>query len=254
MLTNLPHLSNRLLRFALEILLLLVVFLFLGSAAAKADEIMPDMQLLLEPEGADDYSYRKVNHDKTINVMLYGFKDESPSESIIPKDRKALNAFFHQHWESVKRDYLGGDDKEGIKFAAGDDSMTAGVNRGVGMEPAKLAGITIPVGKFTLGGGYTWGEKNPAYLMETTEGFIVGAGYDTGRSGFQISYLTSGQEIMGLEVGGTDIRYSSIMFGTSFRVNERLGVTATAQYRSDSDPLTTGKHQAVFTIGTKWKF
>jgi hypothetical protein len=258
MLTIHPLWSTRLLRFITEILLPFALLLAIQPLAHAQDDSdgPPHMAVLLQPQQeGDDYSYRQVNKAKTINIMLYGFTPTTGEQdtSVIPKDRKALNAFFRQHWETVKQDYLGGNTGT-MKFVAGDDSITAPVNRGAGIEPAKMAGITVPVGKFTLGGGYTWGEKNPAYLMKTTDGLMVGAGYDTGRTGFQVSYLTSGQKVMGFEVGGSNIHYSSMMMGTSFRINDRIGLTATAQYRTDDDPLTTGTHQAIFTIGTKWKF
>lgn len=86
------------------------------------------------------------------------------------------------------------------------------------------------------------------------EGMFVGASYDTGNAGFQLSYLTSGQEVAGAEIGGTDIRYDSLMLGTSFRINRRMGMTATLQYRNDKDPLTTGEKHAVVTVGKRWKF
>ena len=83
---------------------------------------------------------------------------------------------------------------------------------------------------------------------------MFGASYDTGKMGFQLSYLTSGYKVGGFEVGGGDYKYSSILFGTSFRVNNRMGLTATAQYRTDDDPLTTGKTQMILTVGTRWRF
>jgi hypothetical protein len=209
----------------------------------------------------EDYSYRDVNEARTISFMLYGFDNsapqmqQKPSYTNILKDRKALSGFFKEHWDTVKRDYLGQDGTQRMNFLAGEDSFTSvSLNRGIGLEPAKMIGITFPYQHITWGAGYTWGEENPALMLKTTEGFMLGFGYDTGHTGFQLSYLSSGQEIVGLEVGGTDIRYDSLMFGSSWRVNERMGVTATAQYRRDNDPLTTGDTQAIFTIGTKWRF
>ncbi|MDB5477672.1 MAG: hypothetical protein JWM96_167 [Alphaproteobacteria bacterium] len=201
------------------------------------------------------YSYRKTSNDKTLAVMLYGFKDQPGNDSIIPKDRKALSAFFHQHLDHVNNN-LNGDPDQSVKFVTGGAAFNSTqLNRGPDLQAAKMVGLTVPMGKLTFGGGYTWGEKNPAMMRLTkAEGFFAGASYDTGRTGFQVSYLSSGQEIMGLEVGGTDIRYDSLMFGTSFRVSKRVGLTATLQFRSDEDQLTTGDHQAIATVGTKWKF
>ncbi len=196
--------------------------------------------------------------------MLYGFQTSeetaaaaaAPASGSILKDRKALSGFFKQHWQSVKRDYLGQDGTQSMQVLAGEDSFTSvSLNRGIGIEPAKMVGITIPSGRFTIGAGYTWGEENPAVMMRTTnEGFMIGMAYDTGTVGYQLSYLSSGQEVAGMEIGGSDIRYDSLMFGASWRVNERMGVTATMQYRKDNDDLTTGDSQTVFTVGTKWRF
>lgn len=238
--------------------LLLALGLMVIAFPAKAEEggFLPPMKLLLEPEGDKDYSYRKVTREKHINLMVYGFKDPSGQEdSIIPKNRKALSSFFGQHLKSLKRDYLGQNGSQTFTLVTGDESFASTpMNRGIQGDAAKMAGVTVPFGKLTVGGGYTWGEENPALMLKTTEGFLVGAAYDTGRYGFQVSYLTSGQEIAGIEIGGTDVRYNSLLFGTSFKVNERIGITATAQWRNDNDPLTTGSSQGVFTIGTRWKF
>ena len=225
--------------------------------AAHAEEPVP-FNLLFEPTKPVDNTYRRENRDKTIHIMLYGLKDEQQSAddgNLIPKDKKALNAFFKQHWENVRRDYLGQDANASMRVMAGDESFTSrSLNQNMNGDPAKMFGLTVPVGKWTVGGGYTWGEKNPALMLKTTEGFFAGASYDMGRTGFQISYLTSGEEVMGLKIGGTSVHYNSVLLGTSFRVNKRMGLTATVQYRQDDDPLTTGDRQAVFTVGTKWKF
>lgn len=230
--------------------------LILCPCDAKAEEDETRFKLLLEPDQRD-YSYRKINRDKTINIMLYGLKDypqQSEAGGSILKDRKALNAFFDQHLKNIRHDYLNNEENT-FRFMAGDESFTSRqLNNGIEMQSAKMAGLTIPIGKFTIGGGYTWGEKNPALMMESTEGLFAGASYDTGRMGFQVSYLTSGQDVMGFEIGGANYHYNSVLIGTSFRVNNRMGLTATMQYRADDDPLTTGDRMAVFTIGTKWKF
>ena len=85
------------------------------------------------------------------------------------------------------------------------------------------------------------------------EGLLLGIAYDTGKTGFQLSYLVTGRDVAGFSVGGGP-RYDSLMLGTSWRVNNRMGLTATAQYRHDKDDLTTGENQAVFTVGTMWRF
>lgn len=208
----------------------------------------------------DGSAYRQAHHDKTIAVMLFGFQPGQNNNSPAPapeilKDRRALSGFFKQHWNTVKRDYLGQDGTQAVRLLAAEESFTsATLNRGLNEEPAKMVGFTIPAGAFTWGGGYTWGEKNPAVMLRATDGLMMGVSYESETTSFQISYLTSGQEVAGMEIGGTNIRYDSLMFGTSWRVNERIGVTATAQYRHDNDPLTTGAAEAVFTIGTRWKF
>jgi hypothetical protein len=244
--------------------MMILALLLVGSARAEGDDSYNFRLVVDRPAYQDnDYSYRKETDKRTVALMLYGFQTSeeavaapAPSNNGILKDRKALSGFFKQHWQSVKRDYLGQDGTQSMQVLAGEDSFTSvSLNRGIGIEPAKMVGVTIPSGRFTVGAGYTWGEENPAMMMRTTtEGFMVGMAYDTGTVGYQLSYLTSGQEVAGMEIGGTDIRYDSIMFGASWRVNERMGVTSTIQYRRDNDQLTTGDSHAVFTVGTKWKF
>jgi hypothetical protein len=238
----------------IPILLTLGLMAVAHPARAAEETLLPPMKLLLEPEGDRAYSYRQFTREKHIKLMVYGFKDQNPGD-LIPKGRRKLSSFFDQHLKSLKRDYLGQDGTQKFTFVTGDDSFTSTpINRGIQGDVAKMVGITIPVGKFTVGGGYTWGEENPALMLKTTEGLMAGASYDSGKMGFQLSYLTSGQEIAGIEMGGEDVRYNSLMFGTSFRVNDRIGITATAQWRNDNDPLTTGRSQGIFTVGTRWKF
>lgn len=210
--------------------------------------------ILFDPPG-DGYSYRKNNQEKTLSIMLYGFRDQQITNPIM-KDRKALSAFFKQHMDRIKDDYFSKDPNR-TRFITGEMAFNSmQLNRGQEIEPAKMAGFTMPVNKrITFGGGYTWGEKNPAMMRLTkAEGFFTGFSYDTGSTGYQLSYLSSGQRVVGFKVGGTDIRYDSLMLGTSFKVSKKIGLTATMQYRKDEDPLTTGDRQFIFTVGTKWKF
>lgn len=227
------------------------------SARAEEAKKSPVILMLDASDKRDSYSYRKMYHDKSISIMLFGFRDQPVRDrpASILKDRKALSAFFDHHFNRIKDDYFSKDPNK-MRLVAGERAFNSTeLNRGPGIEPAKMAGMTVPFGKVTVGGGYTWSEKNPAMLRLTkAEGFFVGGAYDTGKLGVQLSYLTSGQEVMGFEIGGTDIRYDSLMLGTSFRVNKRMGLTATLQYRKDEDPLTTGEKNVIFTVGTRWKF
>lgn len=231
-----------------------------GAAHAnEKDSFLPPMKLLLEPSQSEtDYSFRKTQRDKTINLMLYGFKDQPQNfgiASVIPKNRRALNAFFSEHLQRFKQDYLGPDESRNFRIVTGGNSFTSEpINRGISGDVARMAGVTIPMGKFTVGGGYTWGEENPALMLQTADGLMLGASYDSGKYGVQLSYLASGYSVAGFDIGGGDNRYQSIMLGTSFRVTDRMGMTATAQYRTDDDPLTTGSSQAIFTVGTRWRF
>jgi hypothetical protein len=220
----------------------------------------PKVLILVNQNARDDYSYRKTNNTKVISVMLYGFAgDQANAVSEAPsimKDKRSLSSFFRNHLEQAKRDYFGQDGTQSVNLIAGGSAFNSmPLNRGPDLEPAKMVGFTTPAGRFMVGGGYTWGEKNPAMMRLTkSEGLFVGASYDVGSTRFQFSYLSSGQKLAGFKVGGTDIRYDNLMFGTSFRVNKRVGLTTTIQYRNDKDPLTTGDQQLIFTVGTKWKF
>ena len=244
----------------------ILIYLTLYSVAFAWEEIGTPQEektrlvLTVDPVAANAsepaYAYRKVNHERTIALMLYGFQDQPTGlASIIPKDRKALGGFFKQHLDRVKRDYLGQNNPTSLHMATGDDAFTSlQMNRGLETKPAKMAGFTMPVGKLTFGGGYLWGEKNPAVMMPKPDGLFAGFSYNTGSTGFQLSYITAGQNVMGFNVGGTAIQYSSVLFGTSFKVNPHLSVTATLQYRNDDDELTTGQRAGVATLGTSWKF
>ena len=222
-----------------------------------ADEDSPyRFRLVVDQTPTDAYSYRRENDSRTIGLMLYGFQNQPATATpSILKDRKALSGFFKQHLAMVKQDYLGQDGKQSLNILTGEPSFTSGpLNRGLETEPAKMVGVTLPIGRFTVGGGYTWGEENPAILSRgDNEGLMAGVAYDTGKTGFQLSYMVTGRKVAGFDVGG-GTRYESLMLGSSWRVSPRMGVTATAQYRRDKDDLTTGDSQAVFTVGTMWKF
>lgn len=239
-------------------LIILGVVLARPSQADETDGYQFRLAVDQSTDADEGAVYRREHHERTIAVMLYGFNPSTPPldpKPSILKDRKALSGFFKNHWENVKRDYLGQTEANRFKVIAGDEAFTSqALNRGINTEPAKMVGATLPIGHFTFGAGYTWDEENPALMLKTTEGLMVGISYDNGDKGYQLSYLSSGQEVVGLEIGGTDIRYDSLMFGTSWRVNESVGLTATAQYRKDNDPLTTDETQGIFTVGTRWKF
>ena len=226
----------------------------LACPPAFADEAAKmNVRLSLDPS-PDDYSYRKINDKKTISIMLYGFRDQ-PDMPVIQKSRQSLKTFFKQHLDRIKEDVFS-NDPNSLKFITGERDFNSNeINRGIGLVPAKMVGFTAPYGHLTLGGGYTWGEKNPAMMRLTkAEGFFTGASYDTGKVGYQLSYLKSGDSVAGFRIGGSKIAYSSLMLGTSFKVTDRMGLTATLQFRNDEDPLTTGEKQTIFTVGTKWKF
>lgn len=242
---------------------LLGLFCFSAQAQILDDDFKPRIVLQIEPKADDfrdkNYAYRKIYNEKTVAVMLYGFygtpQQAANDNILIPKDRKNLGAFFKNHVDRIKRDYIGDQHGDSVKIMTGQTAFTSTqMNRGIDIEPARMAGITIPAGKFTFGGGYTWGEKNPALMMPTGDGMFAGFSYDTGNLGFQASFLTSGQEVLGWEVGNNDYRYSSLMLGTSFKMNKRTAVTATLQFRNDNDPGTTGDQQVIATVGTAWRW
>jgi hypothetical protein len=225
------------------------------STSIATVEVRPKpVILLIDPAPKDDYSFRKTNYNKTVSIMLYGFRDQ-PDTPVIQKSRKNLGSFFKQHIDRIKEDFFS-KDPEGLHLVTGERAFNSTeINRGINVEPAKMAGFTAPIGNLTFGGGYTWGEKNPALMRLTkANGFFSGVSYDTNKVGFQLSYLKSGDKVAGLKVSGSKIPYQSFMLGTSFKVTERMGMTATVQYRTDQDQLTTGDRQMIFTVGTKWKF
>jgi hypothetical protein len=230
------------------------IFCCCCEASAHADQAQTPVVLLIDPaQDHDDYSYRKTNEDKTVSVMLFGFRDQ-PDTPIIAKGRQSLGSFFKEHLDRIKDDYFS-HDPESLHLVTGENDFdSTEINRGIGLEPAKMAGFTAPYGHWTLGSGYTWGEKNPALMRRTkANGLFTGLSYDAGNTGYQLSYLKSGKTA-GFNLGGSSIDYNSLMLGTSFRVTDRMGLAATIQYRTDEDPLTTGDRQVIFTVGTKWKF
>lgn len=236
------------------------ILILLCLAPAFADEQPLRLNLELDPGPSTfrdrDYAYRKVSHERTVSVMLYGFQQPTGQEEeqpAIQKERKSLGGFFKQHIQQVNNS-MGQDGDPGIRIVTGQNAFTStAMNRGNNIDPARMAGLTVPVGRLTFGGGYLWGEKNPA-LMQKTDGIFGGIGYDTGRAGFQLSYIDSGRAPNSKEIDGTDVKYRSVMFGTSFQVSQRMSLTATAQYRDVRNAGAIDDRGAVFTLGTRWKF
>jgi hypothetical protein len=223
------------------------------QSAFAEDAKPPQVVLLVDPAPHDDYSFRKTNDTRTVNLMLYGFTDQSDTPTI-QKTRQDLGNFFKQHLDRIREDYFSKDPESMHLMAGENDFDSTEINRGMNVEPAKMAGFTRASGQWTWGSGYTWGEKNPALMRRTAaDGLFTGVSYETKKIGYQLSYLKSGK-IAGFRAGGSSISYDSLMFGTSFPVTDRMGLTATVQYRNDDDPLTTGAHQTIFTVGTRWKF
>ena len=233
---------------------------------------MPDIELNLQPstdygpnnmawDSADDgQTFRRQTKDKTIKLLLYGVADTGQGEGVqdsnLPKVSRNLKQFMDGHFASIKKDYLTPDNPEAMRLVAGDPSfISESMTRGMAQKPAKLAGVTVPVGPVTVGGGYTWGESNPALMQTAKRGLIVGASYKIGKVPVQVSYLSAGHDVAGVSMGGKD-PYDSVMFGASYTIKERWTVNSTMQYRNDRnrDLYEDEQKQVVITIGTKLKF
>ena len=232
---------------------------------------VPHVELNLQPtaefgsnrmawDSADDgETFRRQTNDKTIKLLLYGVADTGQADiqdSNLPKVSRNLKQFMDGHFASIKKDYFNQDKPDATRLVAGDPSfISESMTRGMAQKPAKLAGVTIPLGSVTVGGGYTWGENNPALMQSAKRGLIVGASYKIGKVPLQISYLSAGHDVAGVSTGGKD-PYDSLMFGASIPLKDRWVINSTVQYRNDRsrDLYEDEQRQIVITIGTKIKF
>jgi hypothetical protein len=215
-----------------------------------------------EPDEIDGPAYRKRAKDKTVSLLLYGVTSQSVAEDAgfvqAPKTgrkTKNLKEFIDTHFEAVKRDYFNQDDPQAMRLVTGDPSfISQSMTSGDVQKPAKLAGVTMPAGDWTIGAGYTWDEKNPLLMKAPQKGLMVGMRYDGLKIPIQVSYMTSGREIGGVDMGGGKYVYDNIMVGATIPVKERWFVNTTLQYRNDRNRIDSEQQQFIITFGTKFKF
>jgi hypothetical protein len=214
-----------------------------------------------EPDEIDGPAYRQRAKDRNMALLLYGVTNNGVTEAANVQQPKTayksknLKQFIDAHFEDIKKDYFNQDDPQAMRLVTGDPSfISESMTSGNVQKPAKLAGFTVPAGDWTIGGGYTWDEKNPLLMKAPQKGMMVGLRYDGLKIPIQVSYMTSGREIGGVDLGGGKYVYDNIMVGATIPVKERWFVNTTVQYRNDRNRMDSEQQQLIITFGTKFKF
>ena len=210
---------------------------------------------------AEGATYRQRAQKQKIALLLYGVTnapvdaEDAVQPGYTTHPTKNLKQFIDGHFAAIKRDYFEQENPEAARLVAGDTSfISETMTQGIAQKPAKLAGGTVPVGNWTFGGGYTWGEKNPLLMEAAKKGIIIGGRYDGLKAPVQISYMATGRKIAGFSTGNGSMPYDSVMVGTNIPMMEKLSVNTTLQYRNDRSMLEASQRQVIVTVGTKIQF
>lgn len=228
---------------------------YFSSSKVFADEKEQEQSVIFitEQSYTDDYQYAHEARKATTSIMLFGVTDVQKDKSTnIPHYTPDLPQFIDSHLKSAKNGLLSNLQDEDFDVYAGDSSFfSEDMNRGVSTKSAKLVGLAMDFGRWTVGGGYTWDEENPAFLNENEEGFILGSSYRKNDWAIQASYMATGDAF---SFGGGD-KYSSYILGASYAPSSGVGYTATVQFQQyDGDKTYIDDNEVRFTIGTKIKF
>ena len=227
--------------------------IYFSNSQAFAEEEEKSIIFVTEHNYTDDYQYAAETRKNTTSIMLFGVTDyQSDNPTNIPHYTPSLPQFIDSHLKSAKSGLLSRFQDEEFDVYAGDNSFfSENMNRGVSTESAKLAGLAMDFGRWTIGGGYTWDEENPAFLDENEEGFILGSSYAKDDWAIQASYMATGDAF---SFSGGE-KYSSYILGASYAPTSGVGYTATVQFQQyDGDKSYIDDNEVRFTIGTKIKF
>ncbi len=226
---------------------------FFSVSAMAQDEKGLNVIFVTENTRTDNYQYAYESRKKTAAIMLFGVTEtEHPYNSSVARYTPSLPEFIDQHLKNAKNGLTSKFENEDFDLYAGDTSFfSQNMNRGLSVKSAKLAGLAMDFGDWTFGGGYTWGEENPAFLDDNEEGFIIGTSYHKNDWAVQASYMSTG-DIFSFD---KDKRYNSYVLGASYAPNQNIGYTATVNFQQyDGDKTYINDQELRFTIGTKIKF
>lgn len=182
-----------------------------------------------------------------------------------PKDRSDLSYYSSDLTDSFEnqlrglreglRGVIGSSSFERLSVHTGDESFfSQDINRDIDIDHAKLAGLSLDIGQWTIGGGYTWGEENPTYVLEP-EGVIAGLSYRGKNWNLQFTGMTTGHDIIGYEMGDYDYRYNGLSMGMNYAITDQTGLSAMVQYLDryeyEEDQFSDN---IIVTIGTRITF
>lgn len=227
-----------------------------GSDRADIDiEVFPPTTELNTTWQSAEANFRMKDN----SIALFGQNISAPT------DRASMNYYnpdltdrFETQLRSLRsgiKGIVGSSSFDRLSMYAGDDSFfSTAINRDIDVDHAKLAGMSVDIGQWTIGGGYTWGEDNPGYFLEP-EGVIGGLSYRGNNWNIQFSGMTTGHDAIGFEMGEYDYRYNGFSVGMNYSITDKTGLSAMVQYLDryefEEDQFTDN---LIVTIGTRITF
>ena len=170
------------------------------------------------------------------------------------KEKSEFDNFVKDHAGRVLRSVFGG---EADIYTGTPSFLSKDINSAMGTPSARLVGVSETIGKVQVGGGYSWGEKNPAY-MSKRDGVVFGLGTRGETWNAQASYIMGGKKLMGIKLGRE--KYDSIALGVSFdaqpdeygKMPYWHGMTGALQWRNHD--RAKKDNDIMVTIGKHWSF
>ena len=236
-------------------MLVMLSALFLLSAPTTAqavkDTVLPNSYHLKSQENGVQY-----REDLAAKFFARDNREKKQKDSVSSlfniKSDKVID-FIHQHLVTAKNGLMGEKLAKRARIMTGNTSpLSSGLNRGVDVDHAKIAGTSIEWDKFSFGAGYTWDEENPALIDDFDEGFVIGGSYHFSPAiNLQMSVISTGQSLAGYKFGGD--RQDNIMMGLNYSITDKTGLSTILRYRSYNDN-SGNEESVVLTFGTRIEF
>lgn len=169
-------------------------------------------------------------------------------------EKEEFNSFVKDHAGRVLRNVFG---KDADIYTGTASFLSRDINGAMGTPSARLVGVSETLGKIQVGGGYSWGEKNPAYMGER-DGLVFGMGTSGQTWRAQASYMMGRKKVLGMKLGRE--KYDSVALGVSLdaepdgygKMPYWHGMTGALQWRSHENQNKSD--DLMITVGKRWKF
>ncbi len=166
---------------------------------------------------------------------------------------KHVEEVAHRKLTVLKDTFLSDDLARRTKVLIDEESfLSSGLNHGVDVDTAKMAGFEMEKGHMKLGGGYMWGEESPIFVHnKLSEGFVVGGQYTNNKWNLQLSIVSTGYDFGTVNFGGKTEH--NAIFGANYAMNDKVGLSASLRFQN-KDRVNDSNNAVILMMGTRIEF